>query len=105
MTIRSDKGYVGGKPRIEGTRLWVSLIVTDVEDMGLDSFIEDFELHDKKDKIKEAIEYCMNEQCVDEKGMPKVIAYCDYCAKRGEGAEIWKLAKKLYDTLIKKDEI
>ncbi len=95
MTICSDKGCVGGQPRMEGTRLWISHVITHVNKSGLDYYIEDFELQDKKAEIKNAIEYCMKENCVD-----NCVRYCTYCTKASidpkYGVKFWKIAKKLH---------
>ena len=94
MAILSDKNYVGGKPRIEGHRLWVSHIIANVADQGLEEYIDDFELHGEEQKIREAIEYCMNEDCIGH-----AVTYCQDCNKCKEfpGEDLWKVAKELYE--------
>src|SRR3989338_5382110 len=72
MSIKSDKDYLCGQPRIEGHRIWVSHVIAHVNESGL--------------------EYCMNERCVG-----SAISYCQGCTKSGEGGEdCWKVAKQVY---------
>ncbi len=102
MFIKSDEDYVGGKPRIDGHRIWVSHIVIGIEAMGLEEYIEDYRLGDDLDimnKIKEALKYCMNEKCVN------AIKYCQDCSKDEKGCDdLWKVAKKLYGKyFVKRD--
>lgn len=96
MVIRSDRGYVGGKPRIEGHTLWISHIVANIEDMGLEGYINDFELEDDpkiRNKIREALEYCMNERCIEH-----ALHFCQGCNKNKiEDEFLWETAKRLYE--------
>lgn len=94
MAIRSDKGCVGGQPRIEGQRIWISHIILNVKDMGLQEYLEDFDLESERDKIIEAFDYCRKEECVG-----KVVSYCQDCNKnsRFPGEDVWKIARELYE--------
>lgn len=98
MHILSTPGYVSGQPRIEGHRIWVSIIIANVAQMGLEEFLEDFELKGERDKVREAIEYCMNERCVN-----NVHRYCHGCNKSQEspGEDLWKKAKILHEQYFK----
>ena len=98
MTIKSDIDYVGGQPRIEGHRLWVSHIVGNIAEMGLTGYIEDFNLRGEEDKIKEAIDYCRFKSCVGH-----VVNYCQGCNKSAKypGENVWELAQKVYDNNFK----
>ncbi len=98
MTVKSDKNYVSGQPRIEGHRLWVSHIVGNIVEGGLINYIEDFDLKDEEEKIKEAIEYCRLEKCVGH-----AITYCQGCNKNKEhpGENVWELAQKIRESDFK----
>ena len=97
MAILSDSDYVGGKPRIEGHRLWVSHIVEGVLTDGLEGYIKNYSLEGEENKIKEAIDYCRKEQCVGH-----AITYCQGCSKREESKNdlwnLWTVSGELYKT-------
>ena len=92
MTIKSDKDYISGQPRLDGHRLSVAHIVANISQVGLESFVNEFDLHGEEGKLKEAIEYCRNEQCVS-----KVISYCQGCNKNVtySGEDLWKVAERI----------
>mgnify|MGYP005684907713 CR=1 FL=1 len=93
MSITSDKNYVSGQPRIDGHRIWVSHIISHVREMGLDSYIDDFDLEGEEDHIIEALDYCRNERCVG-----NVVSYCQGCSKHtsSSGEDLWNIAAHLY---------
>lgn len=89
MPITSNKDTCAGKPVIQGSRLWVGLIVSNVREMGLDEFLKDYNVS-KKGAI-EAINYCAGEKCV---GI--CVMYCQECQKRNPTyKEVWKMAQEL----------
>lgn len=89
MSIKSDKDYLCGQPRIEGHRIWVSHVIAHVNESGLE-YCKNFDISERD--VRDAIEYCMNERCVG-----SAISYCQGCTKSGEGGEdCWKVAKQVY---------
>lgn len=92
MSIRSDKGYVSGQPRIEGHRIWVSLVVFGVNADGLERYIDGYDV--TKQEVKDALEYCRKEQCAG-----TAVDYCQDCNKSTDlpGEDVWKIAEKLYN--------
>lgn len=89
MSIISDREICSGKPVVQGTRLWVGLIVANAREMGIEEFAKDFDI--APESVREAIEYCAFEQCVSNS-----LAYCQDCRKRTpRGGETWKLAQEL----------
>ena len=75
MPIVSHKDYCHGKPRVDGTRLWVSLIVLTVEESGVDGALEGYESLDEG-SVREALDYCRKQRC-----QGKVVTYCVGCTK------------------------
>ncbi len=94
MTIRSDKGYVSGQPRIEGHRIWVSHVIANVFESGLEEYRKDFGLEEQQ--IREAIDYCRGQNCVGNS-----VSYCQGCSKnsRHSGEDVWKVAEELHKKL------
>lgn len=89
MPVTSNKDICSGKPCVQKRRLWVGLVVSNVRETGLDEFAVDYDL--PKKSIREAIEYCASEKCVN-----NCVMYCQECKKRSsEGKEIWKIAQEL----------
>ncbi|MDO8509138.1 MAG: hypothetical protein Q7S27_05645 [Nanoarchaeota archaeon] len=93
MTITSRKNFVSGQPSIGVERLWVGHIVYNIREMGMEEYIEDFDLQHCRNEIREAIDYCRKEMCEG-----NVIRYCQFCNKNKElpGEDLWKTAEKLY---------
>ena len=93
MSSQSDKGYVGGQPRIQGTRIWVSHAIANISEMGLEEYMYDFDLSDKKQELKDAIDYCRRELCQN-----SAISSCQGCNKNVNypGKDLWKVAEELY---------
>ena len=76
MTIESNEGVVGGKPCIEGHRIWVSHVVECIERLrSVERFLEWYPQL-TRDQVREALDYCRKEQCIG-----NVIAYCQNCTK------------------------
>ena len=75
MSIVSHKDYCFGKPRVDGTRLWVSLIVENVESDGVDETLAAYQSL-TPDKVRECLDYCRRQQC-----QGKVVKYCQGCTK------------------------
>ena len=94
MVILSDGDFVGGKPRMEGHRLWVSHVVGGVEEAGLVGYIRNYDIQQGVPKIREALEYCMNQSCEGQ-----AIKYCQYCSKNTElsGVNMWEVARRLHE--------
>ena len=93
MVIRSDEHTLSGQPRLESRRIWVSHVVANVNEMGLNRYCLDYEI--PRQEIRDAIEYCMNERCVK-----SAISFCQGCMKSGEGEECWKTAKRIYNKVF-----
>ena len=95
MPIKSDAGYVCGQPRIEGHRIWVSHVVGNAKESGLE-YCENFDI--SEEDVKDALEYCMNERCVG-----NAIRYCQDCSKHEAGfPDCWKIARQLYENHFQK---
>ena len=89
MLIVSDRNYASGKPVMKGTRLWVGLIVSNLEEMEIEELEEDFGL--TREQIKEAVNYCSNQECSN-----RCIRYCQGCRKENpRGVEVWKIARDI----------
>lgn len=77
MQIVSTKDCLGGQPRLDNHRIQVSYIVNFLEQAGsLKTYIKWFPTVDDPKKIREALDYCRNEQCIG-----NCIAYCQGCTK------------------------
>ncbi len=95
MPIETDKNTCSGQPRLEKTRIWVSHAIAHIEDMGLEEYVDEFDI--PLAKVKEAIEYCMAEKCVGH-----AVRYCQGCSKyEGRGTDLWKVAKQIYEKEVK----
>ena len=89
MSIVSDRNYASGKPVVKDTRLWVGLIVSNLEEMEIEELEEDFGL--TREQMKEAVNYCANQECSN-----RCVRYCQGCKKENpRGVEVWKIAREL----------
>ena len=93
MAITSDRNYATGQPRIDGHRIWVGHIVANVAELGLAQYVEDFSLEGKEPDIREAVKYCMGQDCVG-----NVHSYCQGCNHNVQypGEDLWKVAQNVY---------
>lgn len=108
MPIVSDDDVVGGQPRIDGTRIWVSHVVESMHGLGsLKAYLKTYPGITEA-QVREALAYCSRQKC-SEGG---VYRHCQNCTKddspppfdapKEEGDEpeekrdLWKLAKQLY---------
>jgi len=107
IMIKSDKDCVSGQPRIEGHEISVRHVVANVGCLGLDGCIEYFKLGNDEgieDKIREAVDYCRNEQCDKDNENGRLESYCHYCTKNEDfkpnknesKSDVWKTAHKVY---------
>lgn len=89
MPIISDINYASGKPVVEGTRLWIGLIVSQLEESSLEEIREDFGL--EREQVMEAINYCANQNC-----LKNCVRYCQGCKKENpRGVKVWEIAEEL----------
>ena len=75
MPIVSHPDYCLGKPRLEGTRLYVSTVVIETRRICVEGFVND---HDdlNTDQFREALDCCRKERCVGHAGK-----FCVRCTK------------------------
>lgn len=101
MAIISRAKFIGGQPAIKGIRIAVSQIVGEIEDGGLEEFIDDLNLREDNPEIeislKEAVDYCRNQRCDLDNANGELVMYCTYCSKSGRSkCDVWEIAERVY---------
>lgn len=93
MPVISDKDIMHGEPTLAGHRINVAHVVANVNESGLEHYVENFNI--SKKNVIEAIEYCKDEMC------ESAITYCQGCRKNKNysGDELWKIAAETYSSL------
>jgi len=97
MPIMSDSDYCHGMPIIEGHRIWVSHVIANVEEMGINGYAEDFDLSVLD--ILDTINYCREEKC-----LKNCLSYCQECGKDKKEypnhKDLSKVAEKIYQEYL-----
>lgn len=93
ITRKSTIEPIYNKPRLEGHRIPISSLIANIDDMGLEEYLEEFDLKDEKEKVRDAIIYCIYQDCEKNYGQ-----FCQGCNKNKEypGQNLWELAREVY---------
>ncbi len=93
--VVSDRNYISGQPRLRGHRLSVARIVAEIEERGIEGFLEDFDIKDERQKVISVVNYCAGEKCSG-----KVIRYCYECHKfNPNGEKLWITAREFLEQM------
>jgi hypothetical protein len=99
MPIVSTQDTISVQPRLEGHSFSVAHVVANVNYQGLERYLANNDLKQEAGPVKSAIQYCMNQVCVD-----SAVSYCYGCNKSKEypGKDLWKTAKRIYNEVFLK---
>ena len=86
------------RPKLEGHDYSIRHVVINVECLGMNCYVRMYNLKgdsEIEDKVLKTIDYCANQQCVQDNKSGKLNGYCLHCSKADGNFDVWEIAERM----------